>query len=108
MVCLDQTQPQWEEILHHSLITEPSEKFSGSLMLAQENTQHFDFGIGEANNTRILFLDPQGCEYDGKEGHLLKMNQMPRYASWWGESPAAHLLQEFGKVNVSFFKRNSL
>ena len=43
-VCPDQAQPQWEEILHRSATTGPSGKPSGSLVLAQENTQHFDLG----------------------------------------------------------------
>lgn len=40
---------------------------SGSLMLSQEHTQHFDFGRHEPNNIRTLLQALQGCENDDTE-----------------------------------------
>lgn len=76
VVSPDQAQPQWEEILHHSLITEPSEKSSGSLMLAQGSI------LILANDIRTLFLAPRVCGNGDTEGPPLQINQMPRSSSW--------------------------
>lgn len=97
-------QPQWEEILHHSPVTEPSANSSGSLLLAQENMLILVYERQAISGPSFLPPAPKGYENDDTDGPPPQSESDAEIFLVRWASLGMFFSVRIGKVTVLFFK----